>query len=430
MAHHFKGGCVFRGYVKLKIPPALKNKRFALLWAGMLISFAGSQMQVWALLWHMRTLTDKPAAVSGIGLARFLPILIFALIAGLISDLYNRRKILFITQTVMTLGAVALGVLTQLGIIQIWHIYILTAIQAVAVSFDGPARQALIPNLVAKEDLPSAFSLNSIAANTGAIIGPALSGIVISLYGQDMTYYLNAISFIAVLIALVLIGPVTQEVKPEVRARGINLPAIQEGIHFIFKRPIILSSMILDFFATFFSSANTLLPFVARDILKVGVTQYGWLSAAQSIGAVAAALVISQRANLRRQGALLLGSVVIFGIATILFGVTRVFWLTMLALILVGAADSVSTILRNTIRQLQTPDYIRGRMVSINQIFFMGGPQLGEIEAGLVAQAFSVPAAIITGGIGCIVAVAVIARRWPSLRRYNGDEPILAGADL
>ena len=418
----------------LEIPPALKHRRFTLLWAGLLISIAGSQMQLWALLWHIRDLTDSPIAVSGIGFARFLPILIFSLVAGLVADLYNRRTVMFMTQTAMTLTALALAYLTWSGQIQLWHIYLLTALQTAAAAFDGPARQALVPNLVPKEDLPSAFSMMSIAQNVGAIIGPALSGIVISSLGQYDAYLFNAVSFLAVLVALVAMGPVKQEaypaqLSPDRQGLGMALGSIREGIRFIFSRPIILSSMLLDFFATFFSSANTLLPFVARDVLKVGVIQYGWLSAAQSIGAVSAGVVISQRKDIRRQGTLLLVAVVIFGLATTLFGVSAAFGLTMLALILVGASDSVSTILRNTIRQLQTPDYIRGRMTSVNQIFFIGGPQLGEIEAGAVAQAFGIPAAIISGGIGCLVAAGWIAWRWPQLRRYNGDEPLVALAD-
>jgi MFS family permease len=284
-----------------------------------------------------------------------------------------------------------------------------------------PARQALIPNLVPRADLPSAFSMNSIAQNVGAIVGPALSGVVISSLGQQYTYLFNAISFVAVLAALWAMGPVEQVVTEEARRRGLNLGAVREGVRFILNRPIILSSMILDFFATFFSSANTLLPFVALDVLHVDVIAYGWLSAAQSIGSVVAALVISQRAAIRRQGALMLGAVGIFGLATILFGLSRAFALTMFALILVGASDSVSTILRNTIRQLQTPDDMRGRMTSINQIFFSGGPQLGEIEAGLVAEAFGVPFAIFSGGVGCILAVIFIGARWPQLRRYNQE---------
>jgi MFS family permease len=186
--------------------------------------------------------------------------------------------------------------------------------------------------------------------------------------------------------------------------------------------------MILDFFATFFSSANTLLPYIAQDVLKVGAVPYGWLSAAQSIGSVTAGLINSQRDKIRRQGVWLLGAVMFYGVATALFGVSHLFALTMFALILIGAADSVSTIIRNTIRQLQTPDYMRGRMTSINQIFFMGGPQLGEIESGLAAQFFGSPAAIVIGGVGCLVAAGWIGLRWPQLRRYNGDEPVLAGS--
>jgi MFS family permease len=166
-----------------------------------------------------------------------------------------------------------------------------------------------------------------------------------------------------------------------------------------------------------------MLPVYARDILHVGAIQYGWLSAGQSIGAVMAALTISQLHNIRRQGPVFLGAVIVFGSATVLFGVSRVFLLSMLGLMLMGAADSVSTIIRNTIRQLLTPDYIRGRMTSVNQIFFMGGPQLGEVEAGAVAQIFNTPFAIISGGIGCIVAVLLIIRRWPQVAEYDGAEP-------
>ena len=409
----------------LKLPPALKHRRFTWLWAGLLVSVAGSQMQLWALLWHIRTLTDQPIAVSGIGIVRFAPILIFSLVAGLVADLYNRRSIMFMTQSAMTLTAAALAYLTWTGQIQLWHIYTLTALQTIAAAFDMPARQALVPNLVPKDDLPGAFSMMSIAQNVGSIVGPALSGIVISSFGQYYTYLFNAVSFIAVILALIVMGKVEQQINESNRQKGLRLSSIQEGIQFIISRPIILSSMLLDFFATFFSSANTLLPFIARDVLKVGVVQYGWLSAAQSIGAVTAGVVISQRRDLRRQGTTLLTAVIIFGLATTLFGLSAVFGLTMLALILVGASDSVSTILRNTIRQIQTPDHIRGRMTSVNQMFFAGGPQLGEIEAGAVAQVFGPPMAVISGGIGCIIAVLLIARRWPQLGRYNGDEPML-----
>ncbi len=195
----------------------------------------------------------------------------------------------------------------------------------------------------------------------------------------------------------------------------------------MFNKPIILSTMLMDFVATFFASANTLMPIIARDVLHVGVVQYGWLSAAQSVGAVLAALVVSQLPGLRRQGQLFLGSVLVFGLATIIFGAATSLVLAWSALAVTGAADSVSTIIRNTIRQLQTPDQLRGRMTSVTQIFFQGGPQLGEVEAGVVAQLFGAPFAIISGGIGCIVGMWLIIRKWPFLTTYNGDEHIPAG---
>jgi MFS family permease len=410
----------------IHIPPSLKHRRFFYLWSGQLLSIAGTQMQIWALFWHIRTLTEQPIALGGVGLARILPVIIFSLIGGVIADSFDRRKILFLTQTVAALLALALGLLTQFGEISIWLIYAITALQAITIAFDGPARQALVPNLVPARDLPNAFSMTSIAWQTGAIIGPALTGFVIAFGGQEAVYYINAISYLAVIVALILIGPVVQT-KTD-RIAGVSWKSIKEGIHFIVSKPIIISTMLLDFVATFFASANTLMPIIARDILHVGVVEYGWLSAAQSVGAVIAALVVSQLPEIRRQGQIFLGSVVVFGVATVLFGATTSLVIAWFALAVTGAADSVSTIIRNTIRQLQTPDHIRGRMTSVNQIFFQGGPQLGEVEAGVVAQLFGAPLAIISGGIGCIVGMWLIIRRWPLLLTYNGDEHLPAGA--
>ncbi len=207
----------------------------------------------------------------------------------------------------------------------------------------------------------------------------------------------------------------------------LDIAGIPVGIRYILTQPIILSSMIMDFFASFFSSASSLLPFVAQDILKVGAIGYGWLSAAQSVGSVVVGFTLAQSRRIRKQGKLLIGGVTLFGLATILFGLSRSFALTFAALVLIGAGDAVSTVLRGTIRQLQTPDELRGRMISINQIFFAGGPRLGEMEAGLVAQAFGTPISIITGGIGCLISVVVVALKFPQLRKYNGDEPWKAG---
>lgn len=412
--------------MKFYLPPALTHRKYFYLWLGLLISVAGSQMQFAAIHWHVRELTGKPdpLALGGIGLARILPVLIFSIIGGSVADNFNRRKILFLTQSVAALQAAALAYLTFTNQITIWHIYLLTAIQAATMAFDLPARQAMVPNLVSREHLPSAFSMSSVAFNTGAIVGPLLFGVVPE-GGQGVAYLFNSISFLAVILALILMGNVQQDLN---RAGGVNVRSMLDGVKFIFSRPLILSTMMMDFVATFFASANTMLPIVARDILSVGKTGYAWLVSSQAVGSVVAGIIVSQFKELRRQGPLFIAAVSLFGLATVWFGLSKTFVPAMVALLFIGAGDTVSTVIRNTIRQLQTPDHIRGRMTSVNQIFFMGGPQLGEVEAGVVASLFGVPFAILSGGIGCIVGMALIIWKWPQLISYNGDEPHPAAA--
>jgi MFS family permease len=409
----------------LTLPPALQHRRYRLLWTGLLISVAGTRMQTAAVLWHIRTLSDQPIHLGIVGLVNILPVLFFSLVAGTAADTYNRRRLMFASQAAAAVLAGVLGWLTLQGQDSLLLIYAIMALTSVVWAFDLPARQALVPNLVPRRVLTNAFSMNSIAFQTGSIAGPALAGIVIAHSGVGATYVFNALSYGAVLLALVFMGPVEQDVSfrrvGETRSRAM-LASVQEGLGFVFNQPIILSSMLLDFFATFFSSATFLLPIFAQDILNVGPQGYGWLLAAPSIGAGAVALSLSFVATIPRQGPLLLLAVAGFGLATVLFGLSAVFPVTLLALVLTGATDGLSTIIRNTIRQIQTPDRLRGRMTSVNQMFFMGGPQLGELEAGLVAQFMGAPAAVITGGVGCILATALVSWRFPQLRRYDGRE--------
>ncbi len=381
-------------------------------------------MQLWALYWHLRTLSDQPMVISGIGLARFLPVFLLSLIAGVAADWFDRRRLTILTQITLGLVALLLGLYTAGGGRSIWMLFGLVIVQSVTVAFDVPARQALIPSLVPRRDLANAYSLTSIASKVGGILGPAVSGLVIAYLGLQWAYWINAISYLAVIAALMAMG----DIRTRIEKRSIHMREsvrdIREGIEFIKNSPIIFSAMILDFFGSFFSSANTLLPFVARDILNIGPVQYGWLSASQSIGTMMIGLYLSQRTRLLRQGLLISISVTGFGLATILFGLSTSFGLTMLALILIGAFDGLSSILRNTVRQQLTPDAMRGRMMSITQIFFKGGPQLGEMESGLVAQLLGVPFAIVSGGVGCVLAALIVVRKFPQLWNFNGDEPV------
>lgn len=398
-----------------------------------MISVAGTQMQTAAVLWHVNELSGQPIALGGVGLVRLIPVLVFSLIAGAVADLVNRRSLMLLTQSVLAVLALLLGILTLRGIDSIAVIYLILALSAAVSTFDLPARQSLVPNLVPRETLTNAFSLTSIAYQFGSIAGPAVGGLVLANLGIAYAYFINAISFGAVIIALILIGHVPQEkIEEATFARNARRPAfwqsVRTGLNYVFNQPIILSSMLLDFFATFFSEAVTLLPIFAKDILGVGAEGYGILVSAPSVGAGLMALILSFIPTIRKQGPILLTAVIGYGLATVLFGLSRDFALTFFALMMTGSMDSLSAIIRNTIRQIQTPDNLRGRMTSINQIFFMGGPQLGEMEAGIVAQLISPTFSVVTGGIGCLLAVIGIALRFPQLRRYQGDEPVIAGS--
>jgi len=384
-------------------------------------------MQTAAILWHVNQLNPAPLALGAVGLARILPFLLFSLGAGVAADVWNRRRLLFVTQSVLALLALILAWATLADKDSLTLIYLMVALTGATATFDLPARQALIPNLVPAEDLTNAFSLNAIAFQVGAVAGPALAGLVLATVGIAYCYLVNALSYIAVLVALALMGPVAQDrgLRPE---GGLGprqlIAAVREGLRFVLGERLIFSSMLLDFFATFFSSATALMPIFARQILDVGAVGYGWLIAAPAVGALGTALVMSTSGPIRQQGRLLLLTVAGFGLATIIYGLSRSFALTFLALIATGVTDSISTIIRNTIRQLRTPDSLRGRMTSVNQIFFLGGPQLGELEAGIVAQIWGPVVAVVSGGLGCLLAVGWTRSRYPEIERYRGDEAV------
>jgi MFS family permease len=397
---------------------SLQYRDFRLIWLGQLISMAGTQMQQVAINWHIYILTKSPVALGLVGLMRVVPIIVFSLIGGAIADAHDRRRVLVVTQIAMMFFAAMLGLLTITGVINAPLIYALAALTAAAGAFDSPARQALYPNLVPKEHLTNAISLINLSRQTASIVGPMLAGFAIAALDVQAVYWINAVSFLAVLAALALMNTPAQR---NLGASSVSLSAVSEGIRFVFKSPMILSTMLLDFLATFFSSATSLLPIFATEILRVGAQGLGILYGAESIGAIIAGAIMSLIGNIKRQGAILLGAVAAYGVATTLYGMSDLFILSVILLAFVGAADTVSTILRNTIRQLSTPDHLRGRMTSVNMIFFMGGPQLGNLEAGIAAALFGAPFAVISGGIATVLLVIVTAWLVPQLREYGGQ---------
>lgn len=401
--------------------PALAHRNFRLLWAGQLVSTSGSMMQNAAVLWHVSLLVpgeDKALALGGVGLVRFLPIVVFSLLGGVVADAIDRRKLMLVAQAVMTVSAALLALLTFRGLDDVVPLYALIALHSAAAAFDAPARQALVPGLVPVEHLASALNLNTILFHAANVIGPSLGALVMAQWGVGWVYLLNALSFLAVIGALVAMRDV--DARPRGTPSEVSLKAIGEGLRFVFREPMIRSTMLVDFCATFFSSATTLLPIFVQDIFHAGEHEYGLLYAAQFWGALLAGLVLVRALPaIERPGRAFFWSVVVYGAATVAFGFSTSMFAAWCALAIVGAADMVSTVIRNVLRQTLTPDHLRGRMTSASMIFFMGGPQLGEVEAGVVARAFGPVASVVSGGFLCIAGCAAIAWRTPELWRHR-----------
>lgn len=376
-------------------------------------------MQMVAINWHLYLLTKSPLALGGVGLVRVVPIILCSLLGGVVADAVDRKYLMIVTQSVMLVSAAVLAIMTASGLNSVWPIYLLTALTSAATAFDNPARQAMLPTLVPSEEFPNAVSLGLVVFNSAMIVGPALGGLLLSAYTPALIYAINAASFLAVIVALLLMRA-SGRVEVGKAISQVNLDALREGLRFVWKTPIIVQTMTLDFIATFFASATALLPIFAEEILHVGARGLGLLAAAPAVGSVVTGLIIARFGISRKQGKIVIISIAIYGAATIVYGLSRWYWLSLLMLAVVGASDTVSTVLRQTIRQLVTPNNLRGRMTSVNMIFFMGGPQLGELEAGAAAALIGSSLSVVTGGLACLVAVAIAGFWAESLSRYEG----------
>ena len=377
-------------------------------------------MQAVAVAWQIYTLTGSAFSLGIIGLSRFLPVITLAPVAGIAADKIDRKKIIMVTQILMMVFSLALAftTFTKTNNVSPLLIYLLIGLNSLAGVFDTPARQSYITSLVPTKDFLNAVSLNVLVFQTAIVLGPSISGFVIAYLGIGSVYLINAVSFLGVIFALMAIRDTKALVNNKV---SWSLSSLKTGLSFVFKTPIIYSTMLLDFFATFFASATVLLPVFAKDILNVGPKGLGLLYAASSVGAVTAGIGISSVKNIKHQGRILIAAILCYGLATILFGLSRSFYLSLIFLFIAGAGDAVSTIIRNTMRQLITPDHLRGRMVAVNMVFFMGGPQLGEAEAGFLAALTGAPLSVVIGGVGTLLATSLISILIPSLRKYQGE---------
>lgn len=395
----------------------LRNRNYALLFWGQLISAAGTQMQIVAVAWQVYLLTHSAIALGLIGLVQAVPRLLFSLVGGVFADVFDRRKLLLFIEATMASMSAILALCTFFNVINMYIIYGVVLISACVSAFEFPTRQAIIPTLVPRRQLVNAVSLSMVMMQLTFVLGSTLGGYVIAWFGVVNTYWIDVFSYFVVIGSLLLM--IVPRIPAERRAQA-GFGALLDGMRFLRSHPVILAVLSLDFFATFFGSPKALLPVYASDILHVGPQGLGILLGATSIGAVLLTPLTGRINRISRQGLGVVLAIVAWGLCIVVFGfLPGPLWLSSLFLAGAGAADMVSMILRGVVVQVTTPDEFRGRISAVNAMFVIGGPMLGQFESGLVAG-FSTPQfSVISGGIACIVATLAVAALVPGLLRVR-----------
>jgi MFS family permease len=398
---------------------ALRVRNFQLFLAMRIASSLATQMQSVAIAWQVYDITHSPLSLGLVGLAQFVPIFGFTLIAGHVADKFDRRYILFGAMSLQCLCSLLLLAFILSGARQVWPIYALLVLLGTSRAFFSPASQSLLPNLVPAEFLSSAFALSSSAFQAMTIAGPALGGMIYAL-GPSAVYSTSAVLFV---LSLTAIGGIRTPLKAR-DSRGISWESVIAGIRFIWARPSILGSISLDLFAVLFGGATALLPVYARDILGTGPLGLGLLRSAPAVGAVAVGLFLAQHSLGRRTGRTMFAAVAVFGVATVIFGLSTQFYVSMAALAILGAADMVSVFVRQNLIQRATPDTMRGRVNAVNFLFVGASNELGEMESGLTAAWIGSVEAVVAGGVATLLVVVWGLWRFPALRETDRLEDI------
>jgi MFS family permease len=371
-----------------------------------------------AIAWHVFALTRSPFHLGLIGLVQFVPAFALALVAGALADSADRRRIMMTSQVVTFLCGVVLVVATARGSVSLGLLYAIVMVAAVATAFDGPARMAFLPSLVGRVLFPRVVPIASTNQALAFATGPALGGLLIADLGIAAAYGAYALLILTAFVALAFLP--SPPAAPT--GRGVNLAVIREGLAFVRSRPVVLGCMTLDMFAVIFGGATALLPIYASEILHVGPRGYGLLSSALEIGALLTSVALIALPPIRHAGRALMVAVAVYGLATVVFGLSRSFPLSLAAYMLVGVADQVSVVMRSTAIQLSTPDELRGRVSAVNLLFIGASNQLGAAESGFVAAATSATFAVVSGGLAALVVLAVVAAKIPALRHYRIDK--------
>ena len=397
---------------------SLRVRDFRLLLLGNSIATFGEQMLTLALGWELYLRTGSAFLLGMVGLAEIFPALLFSLYAGQVADRYNRKRIIVVTQLIVALASLGLTALSY------WQgplilIYGCLVVMGAAMTFNTPAATTLPASILPEEAFENAATWSSSSWQLATVIGPAAAGAIIALMNSaTFVYTLNALASLVFVLLLIPVKPTRTVIQQATEERS-TWRSIGEGMSFLRRTPVLLGAITLDLFAVLFGGATTLLPIFATTILHVGAIGLGWLRAAPSIGALIVALTLAHRPPFQRAGRTLLLVVAGFGVATIAFGVSRSFWLSLAMLFALGGLDNVSVVIRSTLALTRTPDEMRGRVASINGLFVNASNQLGGFESGLTAQLLGPAVSVAGGGVGTILVVLAVALVFPELRRMG-----------
>jgi MFS family permease len=395
----------------------LKQRDFGFFWASLLFSAVGSQISTVAIAWQVYEITDSPFQLGLTGLFRALPVMVLSIPGGILADRMDRRWLLIITQSLAALLALALALLSWFGAVQVWQIYLVTFLAGAVGIFDSPARTALIPALVKPEQLATAYALNITWRQIATLAGPFIGGVVIASVGISLSYFIDALSFLSVIICLAMVR--ARPAPPAQEKKESALESVRGGFHFVRDNSAILGLMGMDTCVQFFGAYRSMMPVFARDILAVGPTGLGALLGVPAFGALAGSAVVMSMGNPKQKGRLIIIVTLIYTAGLIGFALSRSLVLSLAIGFLLGLVDAVGETLRDTLIQLITPDHLRGRVKSFDQVFMSAGTYLGHAQIGTAASFLGVPGALVMGGILGSAGVLVVAKYARSLRNIE-----------
>jgi MFS family permease len=399
------------------------HRDYRWLWSGLAVSAIGNQITRIALPYQVYVLTGSTLAIGVLSLFQLIPILVISLGAGSLADVVDRRRLLLVSQTGLAACTSLLLVLALHGSPPVVLLFVIAAAAAGLSAIDQPTRASAIPRLVAPERLQAAMALNQLNWQTASIVGPAIGGLLIATVGQAGAYATDVVTFLASIGALLAIRPI----PPIGLARRPGLAAIAEGLRYARGRRVILSTFVIDLNAMIFGMPTALFPVLALDVFKTGPAGFGLLAASPAVGAFLGALTSGWVGRVHRTGRAIQFSVLAWGLAITAFGlVTFSFPLALVFLAIAGAADVFSAVFRSTLVQLETPDELRGRVMSIHTLVVSSGPRFGDIEASVVAALVSPQFAVVSGGIACVIGVWAVARLFPELAHHVVRRPPLS----